>query len=164
MSNSVKDENNVSSLLWISSVDWITLIPIRVNPITWRVLVEIFWLNPTPIPGIDNFWYLNVPQNTQVADYTTVLSDSGKHIYHPSSDSNDRTFTIDSNVNVPYEIGTEITFVNKSLNIVTIAIASDTLVLDWTWSSWSRTLSQFWKATAFKETATEWSISWTNLA
>jgi hypothetical protein len=42
------------------------------------------------------------------------LSDAGKHIYHPSADTTARTFTIDSNANVAYPIGTAITFVNDT--------------------------------------------------
>lgn len=69
-------------------------------------------------------------QNSQSAAYTTVLTDAGKHIYHPSADTTARTFTIDSNANVAYPIGTAITFVNDtSAGTLTIAITSDTLVL-----------------------------------
>lgn len=36
-----QDENGRFTLLWVSSVDWKTPVPIKVNPITWRVLIEI---------------------------------------------------------------------------------------------------------------------------
>lgn len=75
-----------------------------------------------------NIGYLNIPQNSQSAAYTTVLADSGKHILHPIADNNARTFTIDSNANVAYPIGTAITFINL-INTVTIAITSDTMYL-----------------------------------
>lgn len=51
-----------------------------------------------------NIGYLNIPQNSQSAAYTTVLADSGKHIYHPSADTTARIWTIDSNANVAYPI------------------------------------------------------------
>jgi hypothetical protein len=71
---------------------------------------------------------LNIPQNEQDDDYTTVLTDSGKHILHPSSDSNARTYTIDSNDNVPYPIGTAITFVNADgAGAITITVTDDTM-------------------------------------
>src|SRR5690606_28559693 len=37
-----------------------------------------------------------IPQESKSADYTLVLGDAGKHILHPSSDANDRTFTLTS--------------------------------------------------------------------
>lgn len=106
--------------------------------------------------------YANVPQNSQSAAYTTVLSDAGKHILHPTADNNARTFTIDSNANVPYPVGTAITFVNQ-INTVTIAITSDTLTLAGTGSTGSRTLAANGFATALKVTSTLWFISGTGL-
>jgi len=53
-----------------------------------------------------------ITQNSQSAAYTTVLADGGKHILHPTADNNPRTYTIDSNANVAYPVGTAITFVN----------------------------------------------------
>lgn len=106
--------------------------------------------------------YLNIPQNSQSAAYTTVLADSGKHIYHPTGDNSARTFTIDSNANVAYPVGTAITFIND-INTITIAITSDTLVLAGTGASGSRTLAVNGVATAIKVTSTRWIISGTGL-
>ena len=111
-----------------------------------------------------NIGYLNIPQNSQSANYTTVLADAGYHIFHPSSDANARTFTIDSNSNVPYPIGTAITFLNMSANALTIAISADTLYLSGTGSTGSRTLAQYGSATAIKMTTTSWMISGTGLS
>lgn len=120
---------------------------------------DIVWWDTT-----NNIWYLNIPQNSQSSAYTTVLWDSGKHLYHPSSDTTARTWTIDSNANVAYPVGTAITFVNDtSAWTITIAITSDTLVLAWAWTTGSRTLTANWVATAIKVTSTRWIISWTNL-
>lgn len=105
-----------------------------------------------------------VPQNSQSAAYTTTISDANCHIYHPSSDTTARTWTIDSNANVPYPIGTQITFVNDtSAGVITIAITSDTLVLAGSGATGSRTLAANGIATAIKVTATRWIISGTNL-
>jgi hypothetical protein len=103
--------------------------------------------------------FLEVPQQSKSAAYTTVLSDAGKHLYHPSTDANARTFTIDSNANVPYPIGTTLTFINETSNVVTIAITSDTLVLAGTGSTGSRSLAQYGMATAVKVTSTRWYIN-----
>lgn len=103
--------------------------------------------------------FRNIPQQSKSAAYTTVLGDSGKHIYHPASDNNARTFTIDSNANVAYPIGTAITFVNM-VNTLTIAITSDTMYLAGSaGTTGSRTLAAYGTATALKVDTTTWIIS-----
>lgn len=115
------------------------------------------------VPGSNNFGYLNIPQNSQSAAYTTVLADRGKHILHPSTDANARTFTIDSNANVAYPTGTAITFINMTSQVVTIAITSDTMYLAGTGTTGSRSLAQYGVATAIKIDSTHWVISGTGL-
>lgn len=107
--------------------------------------------------------YLEIPQNSKSAAYTTVLADSGRHVFHPAADTNARTFTIDSNANVPYPVGTVLTFVNETSQNVTIAITSDTLTLAGTTTTGSRTLGQNGVATALKVTTTKWIISGSGL-
>lgn len=104
----------------------------------------------------------SIPQNSQSTAYTTVLADANKHILHPTADNNARTFTIDSNANVAYAIGTAITFVNQ-INTVTIAITSDTMTLAGIGSTGSRTLAANGIATALKITSTAWIISGTGI-
>lgn len=104
-----------------------------------------------------------IVQNSKSANYTTVLLDAGRHILHPSTDDNPRTFTIDSNANVAYKIGTAITFINR-INTVTIAITADTLRLAGAGTTGSRTLAANGIATAIKIGATEWMISGTGLS
>lgn len=105
-----------------------------------------------------------IPQNSQSAAYTTVAADSGKHILHPSSDASARTFTIDSNANVAYPIGTAITFINQNgAGVVTIAITADTMRLAGAGTTGSRTLAANGVATAVKIATTEWIISGTGL-
>jgi hypothetical protein len=103
--------------------------------------------------------FRNIPQQSKSTAYTTVLGDSGKHLYHPTSDNNARTFTIDSNANVAYPIGTAITFVNM-INTITIAITSDTMYFAGTaGTTGSRTLAAYGTATALKVDTTTWIIS-----
>lgn len=111
-----------------------------------------------------NIGYLNIPQNSQSADYTAVLSDSGKCIFHPVADNNARTFTIPANASVAYPIGTVLVFKNNAAANLSIAITSDTLTLDGAGTTGTRTLAQYGKATAMKETATTWSIGGVNLS
>jgi hypothetical protein len=103
--------------------------------------------------------FRQVPANSQSAAYTTVAADSGYSIDHPSSDANARTFTIDSNANVAYPVGTCISFSNMTANVVTIAITSDTMYLAGTGTTGSRSLAQYGTATARKLTSTTWIIS-----
>jgi hypothetical protein len=112
----------------------------------------------------DMVGFRNIPQNSKSAAYTTVAADSGKHILHPSADTTARTFTIDSNANVAYPIGTAITFINQNGGgVVTIAITTDTMRLAGAGTTGSRTLAANGVATAIKITSTEWIISGTGL-
>lgn len=111
---------------------------------------------------VSSIGYLGLPQNSQSAAYTTVLADAGKHILHPTADNNARTFTIDSNANVAYPVGTVLTFINQ-INTVTIAITSDTMTLVGTGTTGSRTLAASGIATAVKLASTSWMISGTGL-
>jgi len=115
--------------------------------------------NATWVPANDG----TVPENSQSANYTTVLADAGKFIYHPASDANARTFTIAANASVAYALGTVISFVNMSANALTIAIASDTMTLGGTGTTGSRTLAQYGCCTALKIDTTAWIISGTGL-
>jgi hypothetical protein len=110
-------------------------------------------------PASASVGYLNVPINSQSAAYTTVLADSGKVVLHPATDANARTFTIDSNANVAYALGTVITFINMTTEVLTIAITSDTMYLSGTGSTGSRSLAAYGMATAVKLTSTTWLIS-----
>lgn len=108
--------------------------------------------------------YLETPQNSQSVNYTLVLGDSGKHIYHPSADTTARTFTIPANASVAFPIGTTITFVNdNAAGVLSIAITTDTMRLAGAGTTGTRTLAANGVATAIKLTATSWIISGTGL-
>ena len=118
------------------------------------------WTFPAGSPAIG---YLNIPQNSQSAAYTTVLTDAGKTIFHPASDANARTFTIAANSSVAYPIGTVLQFVNMSANAVTIAINTDTLTWSTGGGTGSRTLAQYGVANCLKIATTQWLITGSNL-
>ena len=120
-------------------------------------------LSSCTVDGTDAVGFRNIPVNSQSAAYTTVLADSGKVIFHPSTDANARTFTIDSNANVAYPIGTAITFINMTSQVVTIAITTDTMYLSAAGTTGSRSLAQYGSATAIKITSTNWLISGSGL-
>ena len=104
-----------------------------------------------------------INQNSKSIAYTTVLGDANQHLSHPATDNVARTFTIDSNANVAYPIGTTITFVNQ-INTLTIAITVDTLTLSGSGTVGSRTLNSSGMATALKVEATKWVISGSGLS
>lgn len=103
-------------------------------------------------------------QNSKSTDYTLILDDAGKHILHPSSDANTRTFTIPANSAVAFEIGTVITFVNQTSQILSIAITTDTMILANSVLVGTRSLAQNGVATALKIGTTEWIISGVGLS
>ena len=108
--------------------------------------------------------YLNIPQNAQTGNYTLVLADAGKHIYHAAGAGAGDTYTIPANASVAYDVGTAITFINRdTTNAVSIAITTDTLTLAGTGATGTRTLAAYGVATAIKITSTEWIISGTGL-
>jgi len=118
----------------------------------------------TNVQAFDAQLTSNVRQNSQSAAYTTVLTDAEKHIFHPDADTTARTWTIDSNANVAYPIGTAITFINgHGAGVLTIAITSDTMRLASAGTTGSRTLAADGIATAIKIGTTEWKISGTGL-
>ncbi|MGC3959572.1 MAG: hypothetical protein QM813_16980 [Verrucomicrobiota bacterium] len=112
-----------------------------------------------------NVGYLNIPQNAQTANYTLVLADAGKHIYHAAGAGAGDTYTIPANGSVAFPIGTSVTFVNRdTTNAVSIAITTDTLTLAVTGTTGTRTLAAYGIATAIKVTSTEWMISGSGLS
>ena len=115
------------------------------------------------VDGTDSVGFKNIPINSQSAAYTAVLADSGKAILHPSTDANARTFTIPANSSVAYPLGTAITFINMTSQVVTIAITTDTMYLSSAGTTGSRSLAQYGSATAIKMTSTTWLISGSGL-
>jgi hypothetical protein len=115
--------------------------------------------NTVTTPTTTSIGYLGTPVNSQSAAYTLVMADSGKTILHPSTDANARTFTIPANSSVAYPIGTVLTFINETSQVVTIAITTDTMTLVNSTTTGSRSLAQNGIATAVKITSTKWIIS-----
>ena len=104
--------------------------------------------------------FLNIPQNSQSAAYTLVLTDAGNQIFHPSSDTTARTWTIPANSSVAFPIGSAVSFINQNgAGIITIAITTDTMRLAGAGTTGNRTLAANGIATAIKLTSTEWIIS-----
>ena len=120
--------------------------------------------NTLTADGTNAVGFRHIPQVSQSAAYTLVLTDAGKHILHPSVDTTARIFTIPANASVAFPIGTAITFVNQNAaGVVTLAITTDVMRLAGAGTTGSRTLAANGVATAIKLTATEWLISGSGL-
>lgn len=120
-------------------------------------------LSNCTVDGTNGVGFINIPINSQSANYTLVLSDAGKAIFHPSTDANARTFTIPANSSVAYPVGTAISFINMTSNVVSIAITTDTMYLSSAGTTGTRSLAQYGTATAVKMTSTTWIISGSGL-
>jgi hypothetical protein len=98
-------------------------------------------------------------QNAQSADYTFVLGDAGKMIFHPAVDTVVRTWTIPANASVAFPIGTVIMFVvQHGANTVILDITSDTLRSVDGLTGAKRLIANT-QYLLVKETATEWLLS-----
>lgn len=115
----------------------------------------------TPDTSASEPGYKGIPQNIQAGNYTLLLTDAAKHIYHASGAGAGDTYTIPANASVAYPIGTVLTFINDDSNSISIAITSDTMTLAGTTSTGTRTLAENGVATAVKVTSTSWIINGT---
>jgi hypothetical protein len=106
-------------------------------------------LSNCTVDGTNLVGFKNIPQNAQSGNYTLVLGDAGKHIYHASADGA-ATYTIPAASSVAFPLGTAITFVNLSSTAVSIAITTDTMYLSSTGTTGTRSLAQYGSATAIK--------------
>lgn len=120
-------------------------------------ILNNFTVDGTTTPG-----YLSIPQNAQTGNYTLVLSDSGKHIYHASGAAA-AIYTIPANASVAFPIGAVVSFVNSATSTVTVSITSDTLTWAQGGGTGSRTLAQYAVANALKITSTQWILTGTNI-
>ncbi len=104
---------------------------------------------------------LTAAVNSQSASYTTVLGDANGVLYHPSSDTTARTFTIAANSSVAYPVGTVLTFINDAgAGALTVGINSDMLVqMGGTGTVTTVSLPAAHSASALKVAATKWAIN-----
>ena len=151
----VTDETGTGALVFATSPTLVT--PVLGTPTSGT-------LSGCTVDGTNAVGFRTLPQVSQSAAYTLVLTDSGKHILHPSADTTARIFTIPANSSVAYPIGTAITFINQNgAGVITIAITTDTMRLAGVGTTGSRTLAANGIATCVKITSTEWIISGTGL-
>jgi hypothetical protein len=150
LATAVTDETGSGLLVFATSPTLVT--PVLGTPSSGT-------LSGCTVDGTDAVGFRNTPVNSKSADYTLVLADSGKTIFHPAADNNARTFTIPANSSVAYPVGTVLTFVNLAAADVTIAITTDTMYLAGDGTTGSRTLAEYGIASAVKLASTDWLIS-----
>jgi hypothetical protein len=146
----VSDETGTGSLVFATSPTLVT--PILGTPTSGT-------LSNCTVDGTSSVGFRNIPQNAQSGNYTMVLADSGKHIYHASGDGA-ATYTIPAASSVAYPIGTAITFLNLSSTSISIAITTDTMYLSVVGTTGTRTLAQYGSATAIKVSGVSSSGIW----
>jgi hypothetical protein len=150
LATAVTDETGSGLLVFATSPTLVT--PVLGTPTSGT-------LSTCTVDGTDAVGFRNTPVNSKSADYTLVLADSGKTIFHPAADNTARTFTIPANSSVAYAVGTVLTFVNLAAADVTIAITTDTMYLAGPGTTGSRTLAEYGVASAVKLASTDWLIS-----
>ena len=101
--------------------------------------------------------FLATPSSANLAAALTDETGSGSNVFATSP--NARTFTIPANSSVAYPIGTAISFVNMTSQVVSIAITTDTMYLAGTGTTGTRSLAQYGTATALKIDSNKWIIS-----
>ena len=104
--------------------------------------------------------FVDIPQNSQSAAYSIVLTDLGKQIYHPAADITARIWTISAGV---FSIGASFMLINEvGAGTITVT-SSDSLVLQGTGATGNRTLSPGGSITCIKVGATRWLITGYNV-
>jgi hypothetical protein len=109
----------------------------------------------------DAVGFRTIPQTSFSAAYPIVAADSGKHLYHPVGDTNNRQVTIPANGSVAFPIGTAITIVNDSPNDVTVVITTDVLAYANVGTITTLTIPQYNQATILKVLSQRWLASGT---
>lgn len=102
--------------------------------------------------------FRGVPVNTQDANYTFVLGDSGKMTRHTSATAH--AWTIPPNSSVAYPIGHALVLRNVGTGAVTLTQGAGVLIrLAGSTTTGNKTLAQWGLATAFQEAADTWVVS-----
>lgn len=104
---------------------------------------------------VDSVGWRGAPKNTQNTNYTFVLIDSGKQIYHTSATGH--TYTIPASASVTFPDGTMILINNRGSGAVTITPdAGVTLTANGSGTSGSQTVNQYYTKTLLKHDTNSW--------
>lgn len=111
---------------------------------------------PADGTDVDAIGARGIPQVSFSAATNVIASHNGKMLYHPASDTNNRTVTIQANGTLALEIGFAFEIYNDSANDVTLAITTDTLVQAGSGTTGSITIPQYGSAYVRKVLSTRW--------
>jgi hypothetical protein len=149
--------------------DLTTIAGLTATTDNFMVAVASAWASRTPAQAaatlqgdgltVELVGYRGLPQVSFSANTTIAATHNGKDFYHPASDANARTVTIDSNTNLALPVGFTFSGYNDTSQAVTIAITTDTLVFAGTGGTGSRTVAQYGSWLCRKVTSTRWIIS-----
>lgn len=96
--------------------------------------------------------------NNQNGSYTLVLEDAGKIIRNTNGQTNNRIFTVPSNTDVAFDIGTRVEMQNDGTQSLKVVVATDTLTSEAGLGTGVRTIAAAGSAILTKVTAIEWKI------
>jgi len=86
MTQALRDDNRNPTVLWVSSVDWVTPTRLKINPVTWRVIASLTWAwawdvvwpasatNNAVVRWDTTTWALVQDSNVIIADTTWNIS------------------------------------------------------------------------------------------
>lgn len=116
--------------------------------------------------GVRLAGFREIPLREVSAAATTVATDAGGGLVHPTADTSGRAWTIADNATVAYPIGTAITFVNENgAGIITLSIAgTDTMRQTGTGATGPFLLAPDGQVTALKVRPTKWQIGGAGLS
>jgi len=104
---------------------------------------------------VDSVGWRGAPKNVQNNDYTFVLLDSGKQVYHTSATGH--TYTIPASASVTFPDGTMIVVNNRGSGAITVAPAGGvTLTANGSGTSGNQTVSQYYVKTFLKHDTNSW--------
>ncbi len=115
-------------------------------------------LGSCTVDGTNKIGYLGAPQNAHSGNYTLVIGDAGKSIFHALGDGA-ATYTIAASGSVSWVIGTVVEFINLSATSVSIAITTDTLTFLPSGGTGTRTLAQYGRCNIEYVASALWVIS-----
>lgn len=127
------------------------------NDVTFSGTGDLRLSNTPTTLHVDSVGWRGAPKNTQNNDYTFVLNDSGKQVYHTSATGH--TYTIPTNASVTFPDGTMIVVNNRGSGSVTVAPAAGvTLTPNGSGTSGNQTVAQYYVKTFLKHDTNSWIV------
>lgn len=125
------------------------------NDVTFSGTGDLRLTNTPTTLHVDSVGWRGSPVTPQNTDYTFVLNDSGKQVYHSSGTAH--AYTIPPFASVAFPNGTMILINNRGAGTITVTPGSGvTLTRNGSGSSGSQTVTQYYVATLIKYDTNSW--------